>query len=486
MTAIENNRPCRVSDLVSVKGDAAMAGTEVYCQFTVTASSLPEHLPPLPVDLICLCDCSGSMAWSSTGHHRTGITKIQQLHRALGHLIDQMSEHDRLSVLTFNNRLHQTMDLKPMTEANKTVSRMIVQQALARPLGGTRLYDSILEVPHVINYRTDPHRVGALVVLTDGQDDNGSDAVGPIVAQIMEQQAHFNLPLYFIALGFDHNQRLLASLEEYGATCAFLETDAELDDVYQRVFTLLKGLAVQSAMLSIEVPSHMPDPEVMTKETLPRQRLTLANQRVLDFPLQTLACGVGSSPGEVRQVQIRYVFPSIAAMQETCGAAGVCLSKARLVHQSLYEEDPATIFETPWLDLCLAGTATEVAAAEARITLERVRMETAELALALASQPESPSTNLSQRLALLRHRSDTVSAALTNTNDGTSVVTTANTPLSQVQAALQELDRHLTTPPRHTAVDAERQQSAQVSEVARRIRNGRCISSPMPPEAREM
>jgi hypothetical protein len=378
------------------------------------------------------------------------------------------------------------MDLKPMTEANKTVSRMVVQQALARPLGGTRLYDSILEVPHVINYRAHPHRVGALVVLTDGQDDNGSDAVGPIVAQIMEQQAHFNLPLYFIALGFDHNQRLLASLEEYGATCAFLETDAELDNVYQRVFTLLKGLAVQSAMLSIEVPSHMPDPEVMTKETPPRQRLTPENQRILDFPLQTLACGVEGSPGEVRQVQLRYVFPNAAAMQETCGAAGVCLSKARVVHQSLYEEDPATLFETPWLDLRLAATVPEMAAAEARIALERVRMETAELALALASQPEFPPTDLSHRLALLRHRSDTVSATLTSADDGNHVATEVYTPLVQVQAALRELDRHLTTPPRHGAVDAERQQSAQASEVARWIRGGRCISSPMPPNAQGM
>jgi hypothetical protein len=477
MTSSETRR---VSNLVSVTGDAALAGAEVYCQFTVTASPLPEHLPPLPVDLICLCDCSGSMAWSSTGHHWTGITKIQQLHRALGHLINQMSEHDRLSVLTFNNRLHLTMDLKPMTEANKIVSRMVVQQALARPLGGTRLYDSILEAPHVINYQAHPHRVGALVVLTDGQDDNGSDAVGSIVAQIMEQQARFNLPLYFIALGFDHNQRLLASLEEYGATCAFLETDAELDDVYQRVFTLLKGLAVQAATLSIEVPHHMPDPEVMTKDVPPRQRLTAENQRILDFPLQTLACGVGSLPGEVRQVQLRYLFPSAEAMQATCQAEGVCLSKARVVHQSLYEEEPNTVFETPWLDLCLATSVAEMAAAEARIALERVRMETAELAHTMASQPESPPTDLTRRLALLRHRSDTVSATLSAESGD------PYTPLVQIQAALQELDRHLTTPPRQSTQDAERQQSARASEVARRIQGGRCISSPLPPNAHEM
>ncbi|HJY81567.1 MAG TPA: VWA domain-containing protein [Candidatus Binatia bacterium] len=104
-----------------------------------------------PVSLGLIVDVSGSM-----------ISKIDRAKLALRRLLDTIHPQDEVFIEAFNSQ--------PFLLQDFTDSRLLLSQAISalRPVGGTALYDAILDGLHRV--KRGRHQKKALIVISDGLD----------------------------------------------------------------------------------------------------------------------------------------------------------------------------------------------------------------------------------------------------------------------------------------------------------------------------
>jgi len=115
-----------------------------------------------PVSIGLIVDTSGSM-----------VGKIDRARFALRRLLDTIRRQDEVFVEAFN---HQPILLQDFTD-----SRMLLAQAVAslRPVGGTALYDAILDGLHRV--KRGRHQKKALIVVSDGVDTASLSSLHQVV-----------------------------------------------------------------------------------------------------------------------------------------------------------------------------------------------------------------------------------------------------------------------------------------------------------------
>jgi Ca-activated chloride channel family protein len=125
--------------------------------FVVYENDMPQDITYFntgenePVSMGLIVDTSGSM-----------ISKIDRAKLALRRLLDTIHPQDEVFIEAFN---HQPFLLQDFTD-----SRLLLSQAISalRPVGGTALYDAILDGLHRV--KRGRHQKKALIVISDGLD----------------------------------------------------------------------------------------------------------------------------------------------------------------------------------------------------------------------------------------------------------------------------------------------------------------------------
>jgi Ca-activated chloride channel family protein len=131
-----------------------------------------------PVSMGLIVDTSGSM-----------VGKIDRARFALRRLLDTIRRQDEVFVEAFN---HQPFLLQDFTD-----SRMLLAQAIAslRPVGGTALYDAILDGLHRV--RRGRHQKKALIVVSDGVDTASLSSLH----QVLNAARRSGVLIYSIGIG---------------------------------------------------------------------------------------------------------------------------------------------------------------------------------------------------------------------------------------------------------------------------------------------
>jgi len=134
-----------------------------------------------PVSLGLIVDTSGSMA-----------SKIDRARFALRRLLDTIRPQDEVFVEAFS---HQPMLLQDFTD-----SRMLLAQAVAslRAVGGTALYDAILDGLHRI--KRGRHQKKALIVVSDGVDTASLSSLNQVIGAARRS----GVLIYAIGIGNPH------------------------------------------------------------------------------------------------------------------------------------------------------------------------------------------------------------------------------------------------------------------------------------------
>lgn len=131
-----------------------------------------------PLSMGILVDTSGSM-----------VGKIERARFALRRLIEAVRLRDEVFIASFNTRPELLQDF--------TDSRLLLTQAVAslRPLGGTALYDAIIEgLRHV---RQGRNQKKALIIISDGEDLNSVSTLEAVV----ETARRSGVVIYAIGIG---------------------------------------------------------------------------------------------------------------------------------------------------------------------------------------------------------------------------------------------------------------------------------------------
>ena len=143
----------------------------------------------VPVSLGIVLDTSGSMAGE----------KMTSAQDAVRRFLDELlGPQDEVFLMRFDNRVSV---LSGWTENRAAVSRMV---GSIRPAGGTALYDAMSDAVPLGEQGT--RRKKALVLISDGNDQNSSTDVDTVQRQIRESE------LLVYAIGIDSQQESLSQV----------------------------------------------------------------------------------------------------------------------------------------------------------------------------------------------------------------------------------------------------------------------------------
>lgn len=222
----------------------------------VVVPPAPQSVPFRPPrDIVFVLDRSGSMeGW-----------KMVAARRAVERMIETLLEHDRFTVVAFDDRCEfpkPTEKLLPATREVRSLVQNWVQRVEAR--GGTDLASALRKALELLG-KADEGGQRVVVLVTDGQVA-GEDAI----LRTLAKAAGGKLPrIYTVGIDQAVNAGFLRRLaDQGGGWCELVESESQLDAAMDRIHRnlgqpLLTQLRIEPALadgpIESVVPSRLPD-----------------------------------------------------------------------------------------------------------------------------------------------------------------------------------------------------------------------------------
>lgn len=148
-----------------------------------------------------VADTSGSMAGE----------KLEQARAALRTFLDQIKgDVERVGLIEFATYVYPVVDLGEMG-ANRVALEMAVDQMEAG--GDTALLDAVYEAHRRLQQLGDSERINAIVVMTDGQENNSDISLRALVSEL-ERNYATEVVVFCIAYGDDADMETLKRIAE--------------------------------------------------------------------------------------------------------------------------------------------------------------------------------------------------------------------------------------------------------------------------------
>ena len=154
-------------------------------------------------DVVLVLDISGSM--NDEG-------KLASAQLGARQLIGQMSDGDNFSLLPFSNEfVWAAQDVPLKTGRAQSVSQ--IESLFAH--GGTALYDAVdAAYQHLFERRQREHKIQAVVVLTDGDDNESKMKLSDLMSRIKFDGENHTIRVFTIAYGQDARKDILKQIAE--------------------------------------------------------------------------------------------------------------------------------------------------------------------------------------------------------------------------------------------------------------------------------
>lgn len=185
--------------------------------------------------VLLVLDVSGSMGQSAGG----GNTRLELAQAAAAHGLAQLSDTDEVGLWAFpdEGRVYwQYRAIEPLgPQRNEMTSR--IQQLI--PAGGTPLYAVTRKASEEVRKTSRADTINAIVVMTDGKNENPDDAdLDGLVRQLGEQASEGGIRVFTIAYGEDADLDSLKRISEASRAAAYDATDPlTIDAVFTNVLS---------------------------------------------------------------------------------------------------------------------------------------------------------------------------------------------------------------------------------------------------------
>ncbi|MFN8475712.1 MAG: VWA domain-containing protein [Anaerolineae bacterium] len=179
-----------------------------------------------PVDLTIVVDTSGSMRGD----------KINAVRNSLGQFINLLDDRDRLRVVLFNSRATEMSPLSPIAPKRSDLVRRVSGIVEG---GETRLYDTVLDAYKGLTEKGDPKSIRAVVVLTDGQDNQSATKLPALASaiQIPPEQGGNAIKVFTIAYGSDADRDVLTQIADATGARMYEGKPENIQQVYNDIAT---------------------------------------------------------------------------------------------------------------------------------------------------------------------------------------------------------------------------------------------------------
>jgi Ca-activated chloride channel homolog len=178
-----------------------------------------------PANIMLVLDTSGSM--SEEG-------KLDSAKRGLRVFLSQLSPNDRVGLISFNDQIFYNQSIDPFSQDR---ARLLGQIGQLFPGGETAVYDATEAGLKAIQGLHDPTRINAVVVLTDGED-NQSHQTATELANKLQQQARsegLTVRVYTIAYGAEANRGELQQIAGASGGKGYQGDTSDIEAVYRSI-----------------------------------------------------------------------------------------------------------------------------------------------------------------------------------------------------------------------------------------------------------
>ena len=322
---------------------AADGATTLDLMITVRSPEQPpaatQQRPPLNLALVI--DRSGSMAGSKLSHAR----------KAARFLAGELSERDRLAIVTFDDEVKVLVPSQPVRDPLMFISAINTIDSG----GSTALFDGWLAGATQVANHLDPQGFNRVLLLSDGQANQGLTDAGAIAARVEGlTQRGISTSAFGLGSGFDED--LMGGMAAAGdGTLAQIESPQQLADLYASELQGLASTVGRKVSLGIRAKHGARVVDVLND--LPQT--TAGN-----FQLPNLRYGQELGVG------VRLQLPAWAPNQEIASVRLAWRSRERRERQVLIEH--LTLPVRPQLDL--AGLEADPQVAE-QLTLLQANRE---------------------------------------------------------------------------------------------------------------
>jgi Ca-activated chloride channel family protein len=184
------------------------------------------HEDRKPANVAVVVDVSGSMQDED---------KLREAQKGLRVFLRQFSPKDRVGLLTFSERVHEIIPVDLMS-LNLVPLQSAVDNLI--PGGGTAVYDATVRGVDVIAALKDSTRINAVVVLTDGEDNESSTTSAALVRKLRAraENSETNIRVFTIAYGKSGaNKDILGQIAAASGGNAYVGDPAEIAAVYRQI-----------------------------------------------------------------------------------------------------------------------------------------------------------------------------------------------------------------------------------------------------------
>jgi len=279
-------------------------------QLSVALSALAEERDrKVPLNLCLILDRSGSMSGRP----------IDTVKQAAIALVDQLTEADRLSIISFNHNAQVLIPNQAVTDREAIKAQ--IQQL--KPAGGTAIDEGMkLGIQETAAGKSD--RVSHIFLLTDGENEHGDNARCLKLATVA---AEYTITLHTLGFGNHWNQDILEAIADTaGGSLGYIEKPEQAVEEFNRLFMRMQSVGLTNAFLLLDLaagvrlaelkPIAQVEPETVE---LPLQEespfylirlgdLMIEQSRVILVNLYLDSLPVGLQT--VATVQLRYDDPS--------------------------------------------------------------------------------------------------------------------------------------------------------------------------------
>lgn len=188
-------------------------------QIAISTNVDPSTYTRLPMRLVVVVDHSGSMAADG---------RLDKVKAGLATLIDNLTDEDRLALISFDDRVTVTAPFGP------ALDRAALKAAVAtlQPRGGTNIHDGLKAGLELLGDAPPSDRQNRVIFLSDGLATSGNTSTAAII-EMATSRITRGIGLTTIGVGHDFDAPLMRGLAERGAgNFYYVEDAAAADEVF--------------------------------------------------------------------------------------------------------------------------------------------------------------------------------------------------------------------------------------------------------------
>jgi Ca-activated chloride channel family protein len=153
--------------------------------------------------IVLVFDRSESMSWEAG--------KLENAREGAKEIVKHLGEEDSLSILAFNRKLFWLERGQKLKEEGAR-ERLLKAIDGITARGGTALYDAIASAHLQLQAAPDPDVITAIVVISDGQDEDSRMKLADLLQQIKVDNKNNVMRIYTIAYGAEADKKVLEQI----------------------------------------------------------------------------------------------------------------------------------------------------------------------------------------------------------------------------------------------------------------------------------